>query len=202
MRNKLTTKLIKMKSQKLIIVTLILNLTLSLTSCKAPQNIEKATGAVEVTTPFSDSKYKSDKDFFRAKQMGKSPDLATSKKIALQNAKSELAGNIKAIVKRVTDQYTNQRTVGDKQEFENKSEELAREVVDQTLFDVRIMDEKIFKEVDGRFTYWVAIETPKQSILDGVDSKIRKNEKLQLDYDKKKFEDVFNSEMAKMAKEQ
>lgn len=191
-----------MKSQKLIITTLILNLLLALSSCKAPQNLEKATGAVEVTVPFSDGKYKSDKEFFRAKQMGKSPDLATSKKIAFQNAKSELAGNITAIVKRVTEQYTNQRTVGDKQEFENKFEELAREVVDQTLSDVRIMDEKIFKEVDGRFTYWVAIEASKQPILDGVASKITKNEKLQLDYDKKKFEDVFNSEMAKMAKEQ
>mgnify|MGYP007096466174 CR=1 FL=1 len=64
------------------------------------------------------------------------------------------------------------------------------------------IDEKIFKETDGRFSYWVAIETSKESILDGVVSKISKNEKLQLDYDKKKFEEVFNSEMEKMSKEQ
>lgn len=191
-----------MKSQKLIIAGLFMNLIFLSSSCKAPQKLEKVTGAVEVTVPFSDSKYKSDKDFFRAKQMGKSPDLATSKKIALQNAKSELAGNINAIVKRVTDQYTNQLSVGDKQEFENKFEELSREVVVQILSDIRIIDEKIFKEADGKFTYWVAIETSKQPILDGVTSKITKNEKLQLDYDKKKFEDVFNSEMEKMAKEQ
>ena len=191
-----------MKSKNLIIPSLMIATVLFTTSCKTPQNIEKTTGAVEITVPFSDSKYKTDKDFFRAKQMGKSQDLATSKKIALQNAKSELAGNIKAIVKRVTDQYTNQRTVGDKQDFENKFEELAREVVDQTLTDVRVMDEKIFKETDGRYSYWAAIETSKQSILDGVAAKISKNEKLQLDYDKKKFEDVFNSEMEKMSKEQ
>jgi len=190
-----------MKSHKLIITSLLMSLILS-TSCKAPKQLEKTTGAVEISVPFSESKYKSDKDFFRAKQMGKSPDLATSKKIALQNAKSELAGNIKSIIKRVTDQYTNQRSVGDKQDFENKFEELAREVVDQTLSDIRIIDEKIFKEVDGKFTYWVAIESSKAPILDGVASKISKNEKLQLDYDKKKFEDVFNSEMEKMAKEQ
>ena len=171
-------------------------------SCKSPQSIQKSTGAVEISVPFSDSKYKSDKDFFRSKQMGKSIDLATSKKIALQNAKAELAGNIKSVVKRVTDQYTNQRTVGDKQDFENKFEELAREVVDQTLSDVRVIDEKIFKETDGKYSYWVAIETSKVSILDAVSSKISKNEKLQLDYDKKKFEDVFNSEMEKLSKEQ
>ncbi len=191
-----------MKTQSLLISAVIISAMLSSTSCKAPQTLEKTTGAVEISVPFSESKYKTDKEFFRSKQMGKSQDLATSKKIALQNAKSELAGNIKAIVKRVTDQYTNQRTVGDKQDFENKFEELAREVVDQTLTDVRIIDEKIFKETDGRFSYWVAIETSKQSILDGVTAKISKNEKLQLDYDKKKFEDVFNSEMDKMSKEQ
>ncbi|WP_396165980.1 hypothetical protein [Flavobacterium sp.] len=191
-----------MKKQSLLISVIIIFMMLSVTSCKTPQTLEKTTGAVEISVPFSESKYKTDKDFFRAKQMGKSQDLATSKKIALQNAKSELAGNIKAIVKRVTDQYTNQRTVGDKQDFENKFEELAREVVDQTLTDVRVIDEKIFKETDGKFSYWVAIETSKQSILDGVEAKISKNEKLQLDYDKKKFEDVFNSEMEKMSKEQ
>jgi hypothetical protein len=191
-----------MKSQSLLITIAITGIMMTVTSCKTPQKLEKTTGAVEISVPFSESKYKTDKEFFRAKQSGKSQDLATSKKIALQNAKSELAGNIKAIVKRVTDQYTNQRTVGDKQDFENKFEELAREVVDQTLTDVRIIDEKIFKETDGRYSYWVAIETSKESILEGVAAKITKNEKLQLDYDKKKFEEVFNSEMEKMSKEQ
>ena len=191
-----------MKSQSLLITVAITGIMMTVTSCKTPQTLEKTTGAVEISVPFSESKYKTDKEFFRAKQSGKSQDLATSKKIALQNAKSELAGNIKAVVKRVTDQYTNQRTVGDKQDFENKFEELAREVVDQTLTDVRIIDEKIFKETDGRYSYWVAIETSKESILEGVAAKITKNEKLQLDYDKKKFEEVFNSEMDKMSKEQ
>ena len=191
-----------MKIKSLLIASAVASVILTTSSCKTPQKLEKTTGAVEISVPFSESKYKTDKDFFRAKQSGKSPDLATAKKIALQNSKSELAGNIKAVIKRVTDQYTNQRTVGDKQDFENKFEELAREVVDQTLNDVRIVDEKIFKETDGRYTYWVAIETSKVPVLDAVASKISKNEKLQLDYDKKKFEEVFNSEMDKMSKEQ
>jgi hypothetical protein len=191
-----------MKIKSLLIAGAVASVILNTSSCKSPQTLEKTTGAVEISVPFSESKYKTDKDFFRAKQSGKSPDLATAKKIALQNSKSELAGNIKAVIKRVTDQYTNQRTVGDKQDFENKFEELAREVVDQTLNDVRIVDEKIFKETDGRYTYWVAIETSKVPVLDAVAQKISKNEKLQLDYDKKKFEEIFNSEMDKMSKEQ
>ena len=88
-------------------------------SCKTPQNIKKVTGAVEISVPFSENKYKSDNDFFRAKNSGKSVDLATAKKVAIMNAKSELAGAIQSIMKAVTDQYTNSRTVGHNEEFEN-----------------------------------------------------------------------------------
>ncbi len=175
-------------------------LAFSFNACKT-KKLTSVTGATEVVMPFSEDKYKTDKDFFRAIQSGKSPDLAASKKIALQNVRAELAGNIKALVKRVTDQYTNQRTIGNKQDFENKFEELSREVVDETIIHVKVMGEKLFKETDGSFSYWVVIEVSKQSILDGVNNKISKNEKLQLDYDKKKFEDIFNSEMEKLSNE-
>ena len=174
---------------------------LGINSCRSKKNIEKATGAVEVTLPFSEKAYQTDKDFFRAKNSGKSPDLATSKKIAMQNARAELASNIQATVKRVTDQYTNQRSVGTKQEYENKFEELSREVVNLTLSNVRVIGEKTFKETDGGFTYWVALEASKEDVLKGVDQYISKDAKLQLDYDKKKFQDVFDQEMQKMANE-
>ena len=189
-----------MKTTQIIFIGFIA--IVAFAGCKGTKKLAKTTGAQEITVPFSESKYKSDKDFFRAKQMGKSPDLATSKKIALQNAKSELAGNIQATIKRVTDQYTNQRTVGTQQDFENKFEELSREVVNQTLNDVKIVDEKTFKEQDGSYTYWLVIEVSKQPVLEGINNKISKNEKLQLDYDKKKFEEIYNKEMEKMSNEQ
>ena len=187
----------------LLITIVIAGIMITISSCKTSKpTIGNVTGATEINVPFLESKYKSDKDFFRAKQVGKSPDLAASKKIALQNAKGELATNINAIVKIVSDQYTNQRTVSNTQEFENKFEELARVVTEQTLTDVNVIGEKVFKELDGSYSYWVVIEASKQSILDGVSIKISKNDKLQLDYDKKKFEDIFNSEMEKMSKGQ
>ena len=39
-----------------------------------------------------------------------------------------------------------------------------------------ILDEKIFKESDNAYTYWVAIEVTKESILNQTTSKISKNE--------------------------
>ena len=119
------------------------------------------------------------------------------------NAKSALAGNIEAFLKRVTDQYTNQnqKTISDKQNFENKFEELIREKVKQTLYEVKIIGEKTFKEVDGSYTYWIAVEMSKASVIEGINNKNSKNATLQLDYDKKKFEEIFNNEMQKLENE-
>lgn len=178
-------------------------LSTSVISCKSKKGtpIEKQTGATEISVPYSTKEYQSDKDNFRAKSSGNSPDMTTSKKIALQNAKSEMAGLIQTTVKKVTDQYTNQRQVSSTQEFSNKFEELSREVTNQQLVDVKIIGEKIFRETNNTYTYWVAIEANKQSILNGIDKGIGDNKKLQQDYDKKKFEEIFNQEMDKLSKE-
>lgn len=181
----------------------ILVIALSMSACKSKKGtpIEKQTGAIEISVPFSTKEYSSDKENFRAKSSGNSPDMTTSKKIALQNAKSEMAGLIQTTVKKVTEQYTNQRQVSSTQEFSNKFEELSREVTNQQLVDVRIIGEKIFKEANNTFTYWVAIEANKQAILEGIDKGISGNKKIEQDYDKKKFEEIFNQEMEKLAKE-
>ena len=133
-----------MKTKNLLLIPAIA--VLSLTACKSKKKpIQKETGAIEISVPFSESKYRTDVDAFRSKQVGKSPDLATAKKIAFQNARAEMAANINAMVKRVTDQYTNQRTVGNAQEFENKFEELSREVVNLEMSNVKEIGEKLFK---------------------------------------------------------
>ena len=172
-------------------------------SCKSKKGtpINKQTGAIEISVPFSSKDYQSDKENFRAKASGNSIDLTTSKKIALQNAKSEMAGLIQSTVKKVTEQYTNQRQVSTTQEFSNKFEEMVREVTNQELLDVKVIGEKIFQEPTKAYTYWVAIEANKQLVLNGIDKGISKNAKLQQDYDKKKFEEIFNQEMDKLAKE-
>lgn len=180
---------------------------MALTGCKSkkktppPPTVQQQTGSVEITVPFSSKEYRSDENTFRAKQVGKSPDLATAKKIAFQNARGEMAANINAMVKRVTDQYTNQRTVGNAQEFENKFEELSREVVNQQLANVKEIGEKIFKEPDGSYSYWIAIEASKKEVFEKIDAKISNDAKLKLDYDKMKFQQIFDAEMKKLAEE-
>jgi hypothetical protein len=190
-----------MKTSHLLLIPALAVLTLAGCKSKKGTPVQKETCAVEITVPFSSKEYRSDENTFRAKQTGKSPDLATAKKIAFQNARAEMAANINATVKRVTDQYTNQRTIGNKQEFENKFEELAREVVNMEMSNVKEIGEKIFKEPDGSYSYWIAIEADKKTVFDKIDSKISSDAKLKLDYDKMKFQQVFDAEMKKLAEE-
>jgi hypothetical protein len=177
---------------------------LVITGCKSKKavSVAKQEGLIEITTPFDSKEYRSDEEHFRSKQSGKSPDLATAKKIAYQNARAEMASNINAIVKRVTDQYTNQRTVGNTQEFENKFEELSREVVNLEMSNVKELGQKTFQDPsDKAYIVWIALEANKKSVFDKIDAKISNDGKLKLDYDKQKFQQVFDAEMKKMAEE-
>lgn len=178
---------------------------IAFSACKSKKNagtpIEQNSGAIKLIVPFSSEKYYSDKENFRSRGSGNSIDQSTARKIALQNAKSEMAGLIQSTMKKVTDQYTQQRTVGNQAEFNNKFEELAREVTNQELIDVRIMGDETYLEKNNTYTIWVAIEANKQTILNGIDKGVANNKKIEQDYDKKKFEEIFNAEMDKLAKE-
>lgn len=192
-----------MKTNKLTNIFLAVVVLFFAASCGSNKKVASSsptTGMTKVPTiPLSGLEYQTNKEFFRAKSSGKSPDMATAKKIALNNAKTEIAGLIQSTIKAVTDNYTNQRSVANAQDFENKFEVLSREVVSQKLSDISIIGEELYQDkATGTNEYWVAIAVSKESILNGITSKVSQDQKLQIDYDKKKFEDTFNAEMNKM----
>lgn len=191
-----------MKTIKLLAIPVFALLVITGCKSKKPVSVAKQEGLIEISTPFDSKEYRSDEEHFRSKQSGKSPDLATAKKIAYQNARAEMAANINATVKRVTDQYTNQRTVGNTQEFENKFEELSREVVNLEMSNVKELGQKTFQDPsDKSYIVWIALEANKKSVFDKIDAKISSDAKLKLDYDKQKFQQIFDAEMKKMAEE-
>jgi hypothetical protein len=168
-----------------------------LTGChSSKQAIEK--GAAEIEIPFTGKVYRSDTSYFRASQSGISPDLATAKKIALTNAKTELASNIQTKVKAVTEAYTNQRAIADRKEFENKFEENAILVVNQSLNDVRVIGDKVFQGTSNNYTYYIAIEMSKEILENKIAERILRDSKLQLEFDKQQFKKVFDEEMKKL----
>jgi len=55
---------------------------------------------------------------------------------------------------------------------------------------------------DGKYNVYVAIEVKKDELLQKIEKQISNDQKLQIDYDKMKFEQIFNQEMDDMANQQ
>ncbi len=171
-------------------------------SCKSKEKVttNSEVGTILENMPCEDEG-RSDKKFFRASAMATSSDLSLAEEKALLNAKQRLVTLISSNTKSVTDRYVNEREFGDASEFEAKFENLTREVADETISNVVVTCQKKSVLANGKYRGFVAVEVSKEDVLNGISNKISKNQKLQVDYDKAKFEEIFNQEMQKLAEE-
>lgn len=94
--------------------------------------------------PLSGAKYKTDKNYFRARGFGKSPNLSFAKEIALMDAKENLAKKI------------HQKTGHGHYKSTKNSESLS-----SYLYGINLVDEKLFVMEDGLYQCWIVIETRK-----------------------------------------
>lgn len=185
---------------KSILIVAALGSAIMFTSCKNKNVIKPDKNAKEIIIPCKDEG-RSDKKFFRADASATSQDMSLSREKALTAAKQRLAGLINTKIKSVTDRYVNETEVGSNSDFEQKFENLTREVVNQTLVDIAIVCEKNFQEATGKYTTYIAIEVDKDVMLNGINNTLSKDDKLRVDYDKMKFEQIFNEEMDKLGEE-
>ncbi|RPH33261.1 MAG: hypothetical protein EHM93_05490 [Bacteroidales bacterium] len=191
-----------MKLTKTFLFVGAIAFAVALVSCGGSKPSVKDSGlGKEISIPCSDADFHSDQKFFRGTGTGTSQDMSTAKNKASIDANSNLAGSINRTIKTVTDRYTNERQIGENSEFEQKFEQLTRDVVNQELNNVSTVCSKSFTK-EGKFSFYVAVEVAKDELLNKIKDKISKDQKLQLDYDKQKFENIFNEEMNKLAGEQ
>ena len=177
-------------------------LTFGAYSCKSKEKVATNSEVGEILEDMPCEKNgRSDKNYFRAFSMATSSDLSLSKEKALLLAKQRLVTLIQSNTKSVTDRYVNEREVGSASEFEQKFENLTREVADQTISNIVVACEKSSVLQNKKYRSFVSIEVEKEELLNAMNNRISKNAKLQVDYDKKKYEEIFNQEMEKMAEE-
>ena len=135
--------------------------------------------------------FSTDQYHFRAWMLGESRDPVIARKKALLNAKSELSGNMQAIIKSVLDQYYSSHYGA------NRLEYLTRELVKQRLNGVRVICRKTVKTANSSFISYVAVELPRHGILADIDEKILSGSKTDKEYDFAEFEKMMGSEMEK-----
>jgi hypothetical protein len=190
----------KLEFSKILFVSLVLIGAVAVSSCGGKKKITQNDLGTEVITPCNDDEFPTSKTHFRATGTSESTDLSMAKRKATTDARANLAAVINTTIKTVTDRYSNERQVGNAQEFEEKFESLTREVVNQEMNNVAIACSKTLTK-DGKYKAFIAVEVAKDELLANIKDRISKDQKLQLDYDKMKFEQIFNQEMDKMAGE-
>jgi len=166
--------------------------------CKSKQKVPK--GETEVSVPCSGPDFFTSSKFFRANSIGESQDQVTSKKKALANARAELAASIQTTVKAVTDNYTNSREMNNKEQVEERFEQLNREIVDQKLSGIKTICEKLVKTNDGTYKTYIAIELSAGDLVASYNERLSTDDRLKIDYDYEKFKQTFEAEMDKMGK--
>lgn len=176
-------------------------LVLSAASCRSKKEekpIDAPKGEVKVEVLCSGPKYFTDKDFFRANSVGESPDQANSKRMALSNARLELAGQIEVTLKAVIDNYFNDVNSAGKQEYIAKYEGLSREVINQSISGTKTICEELTKTATGKYKTYIAIELNNGALLSTLNNRISADDRLKVDYNYEKFKETFNKEMEEM----
>jgi hypothetical protein len=130
-------------------------------ACKS----KKMDGYTEVNTPFKGSKYESNNRWWRAVASGESMNLQTSKDKAMLSAKQRLASSVQTQIKSLGESYSGERQVGQNLgDFNERFQQLTREVLNQIIVDVRLFDERTYKnDKSNNYTTWVAVETKKST---------------------------------------
>jgi hypothetical protein len=190
----------KLELTKILFVAILFAGAFTMASCGGSKKAADSSMGKELNIPCSDDEFHSDKTHFRGTGMGESTNLSAARRKASLDANAMLAASVNRTIKTVSDRYTQDITVGDASEFAEKFEDMTRSVVNQELNNVSTVCNKTFQK-EGKYSVYVAVEVAKDEMLNNIADKISKDDRLKLDYDKMKFENIFNEEMSKLENE-
>lgn len=191
--------------KKLTMILLGAALVMGAASCGSKKNAVTPTlqsGETEIVQYCTGPEYTTDATHFRANGTGLSTDRQVAKDKALIAARAELATEINATIKRVSDRYNSSYNVGEDDETRGKFQDLVRQVVDQTLYGSVVICDKLTKDNQGKYRSYVCVELKGEDIANQLKNGISKDEKLRTDYEYEKFKKVFDEEMSKLKNEQ
>ncbi len=165
----------------------------SLFACGSKEEISK--GDKELSLPCDGPEYQSDSKTFRAWAQGYSTDMNIARNKALTVARAELATQISATIKRVTDNYSSSYQTGVDEEAKARFQDMVRVVVEQKLSGTRVICNKMFETKDGKYRSVVVVELGADDLAIEIQNKVSDEDKMRIDYEYEKFKEVFENEM-------
>ena len=191
-------KFIKMKKNNIAILASMVLASITLTSCPSSIALTKVDDSREIKLPFSEKEYKTNAEFLRARANGESRDLQGGEMIARHNAEAVLANAIGTAIKGVTEQYFQNTSDNNSNDFSKKFESTTRSITNEAISNIKIVDTKTLKKANGVYDTWMVIEVSKKSILAGTLKAMSNQKAFKLESDQAKFREIFEQEMSKL----
>lgn len=163
-------------------------------SCRSSKKMPKAEapgGETHLKVYCSGPEYRTDDKYFRANSEGESLDAVTSKKKAIINARAEMAGQIKAVITGMEDNYKNSMELNNVEQIEEKFQSFTRQMLDEELVGTRTICEERTKTSDGKYKTYIAIELTGDDIFNAMNQRLSKDSKTKIDYDYEKFRNSY-----------
>jgi hypothetical protein len=103
------------------------------------------------------------------------------------SAKQRLASSVQTQIKNVSESYKGERQVeGSIGDFNERFQQLTREVMSQILVEIDVIDEKQYKTKQNNYITWVALEARKKTIY----KKLKQQAKMQRSLSEKDKETI------------
>lgn len=187
-----------MKKTNLILISILGGALFLLTACSSStQKITTVRKENNLKEEYcKGSKFEDNKKYFRQSATVTHPDLGESEYEAIQFAKQQMAENIGVKVKSVTDRYKKTTTINNKISFDKSVEGVARLVSEVNLSGVSVICSKVIRiKKEGNYQRFVAIEMSKEAVMNGIESKISKDDALYQDYRRSEMRKILEAEL-------
>ena len=186
--------------KKQLLVAGVLAMLAVIPSCSSSKKAQRAMNQdlVEQALPMSGAQYKSDAEDYRSVQSGVSPERSMAKKIAMQNARQEIAAAVETDVATVMENYAKSQKLPSQQSrsYEERVTELTYSIVKQTVSGMTLMDEKFYKESNGDYRHYVCMELSKSELKERLLDQMQKDEKLMSDFEFDQFKKLYEQKLA------
>lgn len=154
---------------------------------------------IEIMQPCTGEGYTSGNGYIRAQATALDHDMGQAKKRALASARAEIATQLGALVKRVTDDYSKSVAQNENSVTNQRFEDRALTVVKQKLGSTSVICDKMIRSAkDGKYRSYVCVELDGKAMAEAISKEINNDTELRIDFQYEKFKELFEKEMNEM----
>ena len=174
-------------------------LVVALCASCATKKIEKYGYArVELEVPCSKEGF-DDAEYFRGTGTASAINQQNARRAALQQAKAMVREKLGGFVQGLSTDYSRNVTgEAAASKVQSLIEGEFATLVERELNDAEQICEKGFVLQDGLFEYWIAIQIPKQKLVDDLTSRLDANEELEIEFNREEFRKFAEDKMKRM----